>query len=194
MPKLPRPLSLPTAPARAGTAWLVLAALALPGCATLSEAECKTADWFRIGERDGRDGYPRARLHKHREACIEYGIRPDAETYYAGRQIGLARYCTPSNGFREGREGRPYRDVCPAKHEPGFLAEYRKGEAIHEVEEEIEDVEDNIDRKENRLDDDDTSAAQADALREDLRDLYRELRYLSRDLLRLERQYGGETL
>lgn len=170
-----------------------VALAALPGCATLSESECRTADWFQIGKQDGRDGYKHTRLYDHRQACTRYGIYPPGETYYSGRQVGLALYCTPDNGFREGRSGRKYKDVCPAKYESAFVTEYRKGEMIHEVDEDIEAVESDIDFKQNRLEDEDTNDRQADELREDLRGLYRRRRHLDRELLRLERRYGRET-
>lgn len=166
----------------------------LTGCATLSEGECNTADWFAIGRHDGGNGQARSRLYDHRKACAEYGISPDSTAYSAGRNAGLARYCTPRNGFNEGREGKTYRNVCPVNSEPGFLAEYRRGTAIHEVEEEIKTVERAIVRRESQLDDDDTTAKQADALREALRRDYDELRYRNRELIRLERLSGNGRL
>ena len=167
----------------------LMAAFALSGCATLSEGECRTADWYQIGRQDGSNGYERARLFKHREACGEYGIRPQPKPYYAGREAGLRQYCTPRKGFDEGRAGHPYRDVCPLKTEQAFLAAFSKGEAIHEVDSEIDDVENEIDRIERRLDDDDTSRRERRTLRRDLRDRYYRLRYLNDELARLQRHY-----
>lgn len=185
------PLSRRCAGGRLAAALVILALpLVLSGCATLSEGECRTADWFQVGRQDGANGYKRARLFDHRKACVEYGVRPEPEAYYTGRQIGLARYCSADNGFREGRAGRPYRGVCPTKYENRFLIGYRKGKIIHEVDEEVESIEDDIRMKETLLGDDDTGAEQADNLRDDLRNLYRELRYRSRELIRLERRHG----
>lgn len=167
----------------------LLSAYALTGCATLSEGECKTADWYQIGRQDGGNGLTRARLHKHREACAEYGVRPQPDRYFDGRIVGLKQYCTPRSGFDEGRAGHPYRDVCPAKLEPAFLAGHRKGEAIHDVESDISDVENDIDRTERLLDDDDTSHRERRVLRRELRDLYYRMRYLNDELIRLERHY-----
>lgn len=157
------------------------------GCATLSEGECHTADWYQIGRADGQRGYERARLYEHRKACAEYGIRPDATAYYRGRQVGLAAYCTPRNGFDEGRAGHVYRGVCPPGYESRFLAAYRDGQDVHEVEEEIEDVERDIDRNERILDDKDSEQAERREARRDLRHLYDRLRMLNRELRRLER-------
>src|SRR5699024_5332942 len=101
--------------------------LLLPGCATLSEGECLTADWYQIGQQDGRHGFQRARFHKHQKACAEHGVRPDENAYYAGRLAGLESYCAPSSGFRRGRDGDRYTGVCPPDWEPAFLSEFRKG-------------------------------------------------------------------
>ena len=170
-------------------AFILTGALALlgSGCATLSEGECYTADWHQLGRVDGQRGYERSRLYEHQKACAEYGIRPDATAYYRGRQIGLASYCTPANGYDEGRAGHTYRGVCPAKYEPRFLAAYRDGKLVHEVEEDIDEVERDIDRQEGILDDDEsTSEARRDARRE-LRLLYDQLRRLNHERNRLER-------
>lgn len=173
-------------------ALLLIAAGALGGCATLSEGQCRTADWYQIGRQDGSNGLDRARLYKHQEACAEYGIRPLPERYYAGREAGLQRYCTPRRGFEEGREGRSYRDVCPLKLEPAFLAAYRQGEAIHDVESDIDDIEHDIDRHRHRLDQDDLERDQRRALRRSLRDLHRELRYRDRERVQLYRRTAYE--
>ena len=157
------------------------------GCATLSEGECYTADWYQLGRADGQRGYERSRLYEHRKACVEYGIRPDATAYYRGRQVGLAAYCTPRNGYQEGRDGHVYRGVCPPKYESRFLAAYRDGKNVHEVEEDIEDVERDIDRNERILDDDDSGKEERRDARRDLRHLYDRLRMLNRQWRTLER-------
>ncbi|HSH28018.1 MAG TPA: DUF2799 domain-containing protein [Wenzhouxiangella sp.] len=176
---------------RATAALIGLAAvvLLLPGCATLSEGECLTADWYQIGQQDGRHGFKRARLHKHQKACAEHGVRPDENAYYAGRLAGLESYCTPSSGFRRGRDGDKYTGVCPPEWEPAFLSEFRKGEELYGLDQEIKRVERDIASKETLLDEDDTSDELADRLRRELRDLHRELRHLSRELITLEQRY-----
>ena len=80
------PHSVNGAPAaRAGLVAALLAALAAGGRATLSEDECRSADWNQIGRRDGLRGSPAARLEEHIGACSKLGIRPDAAQYTAGR-------------------------------------------------------------------------------------------------------------
>lgn len=168
---------------------LAFALLAPSGCATLSKGQCLTANWYLLGRKDGSRGYTRARLYEHRQACMEYGVWPNAKAYYAGRRVGLERYCTPRSGFRAGREGEPYRGVCPASSETAFLRTYRKGKAIHEVTQEIENVRNSIDSLEARLADEDTPDDSRDAIRAELRARLRELRRLNRDLSRLRRRF-----
>ena len=167
--------------------------LLLSGCASLSEGECRTADWYELGRQDGEDGLPRSRLHDHNEACADYGIEPHRAAYFAGRERGLEAYCTARNGYREGREGNKYRDVCPQPAESRFLRAYDQGKTIHEVEEKLEAIDNAIERKEDRLDDDDRTTEEREELRESIQDLNREYRRVSRDLINLERRFGEHS-
>lgn len=164
--------------------------LAAGGCATLSKGECLTANWYLLGRNDGSQGYKRARFYEHRMACAQYGVQPDAEAYFAGRRAGLEQYCTPLNGFREGRAGHPYRGVCPVESEAAFLDAYREGRAIHEVAQEIEVVQNTIDTLEAKLNKDDTPNEVRDRIRNKLRAKFAELRRLNRELTRRKRLYG----
>ncbi|SEK91564.1 DUF2799 domain-containing protein [Halomonas daqiaonensis] len=168
----------------------ILLALSLSGCATLSEGECRTANWQELGRIDGTQGQPRARLFEHAKACADYGIRPDAEAYYRGRERGLLDYCTPANAYREGRRGATYRGVCPALLEGNFLESYRQGLAIHEVESELEGLERQIQRVEHRLDDEEVASDEIQELHRELRSLYRDYRFRQQELLRLEQYHG----
>lgn len=171
-------------------ALLTLLALGLSGCATLSEGECRTANWQEIGRIDGAQGQPRARLFEHAKACADYGIRPDAEAYYRGREWGLFDYCTPTNAYRVGRRGTPYRSVCPALLEPNFLENYRQGLAIHQVESDLERLERRILRIEHHLYDEEISLDRRLELHRELRSLYHDYRFRQQELLRLDRYQG----
>ncbi len=96
----------------------------------MSESQCLNADWFLIGEQDGRDGLPRSQLVANRESCGNYGVTPDRDEYEAGRARGLTDYCTDLNGYREGKSGLPYHRVCPADVEPEFLYGYDTGVSV----------------------------------------------------------------
>lgn len=172
------------------TPFLVLLVLGISGCATLSEGECRTANWQELGRIDGTQGQPRARLFEHAKACSDYGIRPDADAYYQGRERGLLDYCTPANAYREGRRGATYHGVCPALLEGNFLESYRQGLAIHEVENELEGLERQIQRIEHRLDDEEIAIDERRELHSELRSLYRDYRFRQQELLSLEQDFG----
>ncbi len=74
---------------RAALAPAVVMLMLASGCATMSEEECLVADWHAIGYEDGAAGLQVAQLGKRREACAEYGVRPDTAAYRAGRDEGL---------------------------------------------------------------------------------------------------------
>lgn len=149
----------------------VLLILLSSGCATLSEGQCVAGDWYAIGKRDGALGQARSRLFKHGQACAQYGMRPDERAYDAGRRHGLARYCTPRQGFIEGREGRGYRGVCTGPVEYAFLAAFQAGKDIHDAEEDLEWIERQIRSTESGLDKKDIDEKKRERLRERLKEL-----------------------
>ena len=95
---------------------LAIAAL-LGGCASLSEEECRNADWGRLGHQDGAAGYPESRLAEHAEACAKIGIRPMGDIWRAGWDRGVLLYCVPSVGWREGLSGHGYSGVCRGRND-----------------------------------------------------------------------------
>jgi hypothetical protein len=96
----------------------------LAGCASLSEEECRTADWAQIGVRDGADGRGTDHIEAHRRACAGIGVSPDAEAWLRGRERGLRLYCTPTKAYEVAREGRTLRSGCTAAEierlQPGY--------------------------------------------------------------------------
>jgi hypothetical protein len=147
------------------------AALALSGCATLSENECRTADWGRLGHQDGTNGHAESRLAEHAEACNKIGILPNATAWRAGWDRGVQSYCTPAVGWREGLAGRSYNGVCRTRgNEAGFLQAYQAGSDIHRMQNRIEQNSSELRRLEGQL----RSAPNDEArrrLRERMRDL-----------------------
>ncbi len=182
---LPVPLRLP----------LLLLLLALSGCATLDENECRTVDWRELGLKDGRSGYSDSRLAEHREACVKHGIVPDDTAYREGRRIGLQDYCIPDTAIREGLAGRRYQGVCP----PGIDRDFRDlndaAYGVYSTRNDITSTENQIDSLERELRNDKTSDKRRRQIRDDIRDLDRkrdrlrdELRWKERELDRLTDQ------
>lgn len=172
-----------------GLLCMALAVLATGGCATLSESQCVTGDWYTIGKRDGSAGLSRSQLFKHDEACAAYGAQPDARAYDAGRQDGLRRYCTPQQGFVEGHKGRSYRSVCEGPSERTFLRAFDEGKVLYDAEQRLQRVDEKISRIEYRLDHDELDDKQRKSLHKDLKDQRSEHRRARRDIDRL--LFGG---
>ena len=144
----------------------------LSGCATLSEEECKTADWHRLGYKDGATGHSDSRLAEHAEACKKTGIRPNAPQWRAGWDQGVMTYCTPQVGWREGLAGRSYEGVCRGRNEDAFLYAFNQGTEIHRLTSRIESNDREIRRLERQL-----SEARKDETRHELRQRIRSLDY-----------------
>ena len=106
------------------------AALALQACGTLSESQCRGGDWRGIGQGDGERGFGPERVSEHAQACGAYGVRPAHAEYDAGRQAGLARFCTPERAFQLGALGDAYLGVCPKESEPQFVAALARGRQV----------------------------------------------------------------
>lgn len=114
--------------------------LLLSGCAAMSEAECRTGDWYSVGERDGRDGQ-KSQLGDYAKACEKANVLPDPVEYAKGRDAGLRTYCTPQNGYRVGRDGQSYRNVCSTEQQADFLREYERGRVRYELKRDIDNLE-----------------------------------------------------
>ncbi len=114
--------------------------LLLQGCATLSENECETADWWLIGQEDGSEGLPLAHLEEHQESCAEHGVTPGREAYAKGHRSGLAVYCTRFTGYKVGRSGRPYHGICDGELAEAFEPGLRRGRMVHTLETEAWDI------------------------------------------------------
>lgn len=96
------------------TALLGVIAFAAPlaGCQTISEEGCRAGNWEDIGFKDGSEGRSRTRLSKIGEDCAEYGITPDREAYITGLEQGLARYCSPEQGYEDGFDNKSLNTEC----------------------------------------------------------------------------------
>ncbi|WP_067868505.1 DUF2799 domain-containing protein [Neptuniibacter marinus] len=123
----------------------------LSGCASLSEEECVTGDWYGIGYSDGLQGRSETFLSNHQEACAEYTIAFDVKPYLMGREEGLKRYCHQDNGYRLGRSGAKYHYVCPEDLEPAFLETYQSGRQVYQQEQQVRELEKELERQEKEL-------------------------------------------
>ncbi len=115
--------------------------LPLAACATLSESECRSANWYDIGVKDGANGRADDFILQHAKACNEHGVIPVAKPWREGRQEGLKRYCTPRNAYEVGKRGASLSPVCPAANLGMLYAANDRGKDWHRIGREISDVE-----------------------------------------------------
>ncbi len=112
--------------------FLTIYILLLTGCATLSEQECKHANWTAVGHSDGKDGDTRQRIDAHSRACADYGITPDSVEYNFGFIGGNKLFCSQS-GFNNGVQGykdeTDIPDVC--KDVTAYQTGHQKGFRKH---------------------------------------------------------------
>ncbi len=176
---------------------VVVATLAMHGCASLSESECLAANWEVLGEADGQQGRSLSQLGRYQKDCAEYGVVPDAKAYAAGRERGLAYFCTESNGYQEGRNGAGDAAVCPPTLQADFRRGYTLGQGVHtahyvlittadgirSARDEIQDLKSNIADNKSRISDGDLSQEDKRALRRQNDESERRIRQLEDDLV-----------
>lgn len=130
---------------------LLLAIASLSGCATLSEGECRVADWYDVGQRDGVEGRSEDYILQHAKACGKYGQAPNRERWMDGRFVGLAQYCTVRNGFAVGNAGNGYGGVCRVRDEDAFLHGYGAGQELYRARTQLASIESDIHDAEHDL-------------------------------------------
>jgi hypothetical protein len=71
-----------------------LLALALAGCAgfaQMTENQCRDANWYEVGERDGLLGGP-ARIDTYAYQCDRHNVQTARDRYLEGWWMGNAEY------------------------------------------------------------------------------------------------------
>lgn len=155
---------------------LALVAGLLAGCASLSKEACRAGDWRGIGYSDGADGRSEDYVSAHRKACAKVGVTPDYEAWRAGRQAGLATYCTPQRAYSAGLRGDQLNPVCFGFDQRALARANFAGLREYEISRDIEEVEDQIREANWRIDelrDGDTSKADRSEIRRLRRDIER---------------------
>jgi len=123
----------------------------LTSCASLSESECRVADWEIIGLEDGSKGRNTSHIGKHRKACADYDIAPDLAAYSRGHAFGLRQFCTEQNGYDEGVRGHANANVCPVQLARGFNRGYQRGFEFYQITSKINRLQAGIESRGNRL-------------------------------------------
>lgn len=163
----------------------VVAALAfgfaLTGCATLSQSDCASGDWFNIGRQDALWGYTPDRLSQHEKACFKHGYGSDPQAYEAGYAEGLIAFCVPEKAFDLGRRGSSYYGQCPPEADASFLPAFDLGRQVNDLDLELTRIESEIEDLRKEMKDDKASQESRDAAEQ-------RLRYVRNDRDRRERE------
>lgn len=138
-------------PGRMLSAIMLVATLAISGCAGMSSEECAVTDWSAIGYEDGSRGYTADRFATHRKACAKHGYAPDFQAYKAGRDEGLVEFCQPSRGYMLGESGGRYYGVCDVAMEEEFLDAYRVGHQLYTLRSNVNNANSKIYAREREL-------------------------------------------
>lgn len=158
-------------------------ALAVASCATIPEQDCAKMDWYELGVKDGRAGFPPERVAQHRDACKGVKVEPDELKYLQGRKVGINEYCQPENAFRDGLAGNEYNGVCDGTFARNHAAALRVATLRRAIERNRGDVS----WRESEIRSDKTSDSRRAELRSQVRELDRNREAMRDDLVRAER-------
>ena len=77
---------------------LALACLLIGGCAT-PDSDCRTSDWYALGERDALYGN-RPKIELYADQCGRYQVKPAEQDYMAGWADGYGEWNRRVSGSR----------------------------------------------------------------------------------------------
>lgn len=149
---------------------LVLVALALTllnACATMSESDCRQADWRNIGEKDALEGHKKDRFNEHASACNEYGLPVDRNAYNSGWAEGIKQFCTRDNGWLYGVKGSSYQNTCPGELKVVFFNAFQQGRNVFEKKQAVAILQSELNGVRDDLEDDKLSKEDRKRLKKD---------------------------
>lgn len=166
----------------------LLASLLLAGCESMSPAECKVADWGRVGHADGTRGESDRRIADYTEDCGKVGVVPNAQLYRYGWDQGIVNFCTPANGWREGLQGNSGKaSVCQGQAGyPGFARYLEAGLQVHNTQAQMQRNTRESERLQRRLEE-----SKSDEEKKSIRN---ELRHIDREQFRLRNQLTQQQM
>lgn len=170
------------------TTLLLLVAITLTGCESMSVSECKVADWYRVGLADGAKGESDRHIADYTEDCGKAGVIPNAPRYRHGWDAGIVQFCTAANGWREGVQGHSGKSsVCLGQlGYPAFSRYFDAGLQVYRTQEQMQRNDQESRRLQSRLE-----ASMSDDEKKSLRN---DLRRLDRDQFFLRSQLTQQQM
>lgn len=129
----------------------LISVVVLAGCASLNQDECLNANWYTLGYVDGANGVNTTKVGDYQSDCAAYGVTPDFEQYQKGHAKGVREFCTPLNGFKQGRRGNEYNGICPQDLKIDYLDALAAGRDHLLALEDVRQAEVNLSRIESQL-------------------------------------------
>jgi hypothetical protein len=142
----------------------------LAACASMSDDQCRRADWLEQGRRDGRAGESPYRIDAHAKACGKLGITPDAQRWQAGWREGVVAYCTPQVAWALGARNGSYEGACRDRDEAMFQRWQRSGQDLFRTRQQRDTNRTEINKLEEQL-----KKASTDEERKVIRDKIRQI-------------------
>lgn len=136
---------------RSGGWAVLLLAVAVSGCETMTPNECKTANWRDIGVRDGLKGEPAETFNSRAGDCAKAGVQADMKQYLAGREQGLQNYCKLENAVPLGLSGGSYGGVCSPMVDVEFRRRHQAAKAVYDMRAKVSDLASRGERAQRRL-------------------------------------------
>ncbi len=119
----------------------LIAVLAAPGCASMSEQDCRAGDWEAVGRADGERGARGNAIERHQKACARHEVAVSEDAWRAGYAKGLEAFCSPKGGYAAARNGQLHHDVCFGfEQEPKFLEAFGHGKDVHRLLSEVREI------------------------------------------------------
>jgi hypothetical protein len=73
------------------TRTLAVALVAIAGCAGISENDCRSGNWYALGEREALAGM-QPQIERYAGECGKYGVQPSHADYMAGWGAGYSEW------------------------------------------------------------------------------------------------------
>ena len=150
---------------------LMVASLALNGCASLSEDQCASGNWLERGYKDGIKGASSSKISKYADTCSEYGFQVNRSAYLRGHEEGVERYCTYETGFARGESGSDFNPVCADGIGDGFAQGYDAGRERYALRQTYNSLINDYTTAKDRLSGIRSRLSETDLTREDLKRL-----------------------
>ena len=82
--------------ARSTAAWssVIAAVLLIAGCMTMDETQCRGADWYQLGYRDGDIYGLRPQIDQYAYLCKAHGVEASEQRYMLGWVDGFREWNT----------------------------------------------------------------------------------------------------